>query len=98
MSTVTAPMVGSAEIHVNGSLLDPALGQRVSEVRVQDNLMLPTAFLIRFSDAEMANVDTHPLAVGASVEILMAAPGSSTPTSLVKGQVASSRRSSTTAA
>ncbi len=89
MSTVTTPMVGGAEIHVNGSLLDPTLGQRVSEVRVQDNLMLPTAFLIRFSDAEMANVDTHPFAVGASVEILMAAPGSSTPTSLVKGQVAS---------
>ena len=89
MSTVTTPMVGGAEIHVNGPLLDPTLGQRVSEVRVQDNLMLPTAFLIRFSDAEMANVDTHPFAVGASVEILMAAPGSSTPTSLVKGQVAS---------
>jgi uncharacterized protein involved in type VI secretion and phage assembly len=82
-------MVGGAEIHVNGSLLDPALGQRVSEVRVQDNLMLATSFLIRLSDAEMANVDTHPFVVGADVEILMAAPGSSTPTSLVKGKVAS---------
>ena len=55
-------MVAGAEVHVNGAPLDVALAQRISEVRVQENLMLPDSFLIRFADPGLENIDTHPFA------------------------------------
>jgi phage protein D len=80
-------MVAGAEVHVSGAPLDVALAQRISEVRVHQNLMLPDSFLIRIADAGLENIDTHPFAVGAAVEVLLAPPAGGTSTSLIKGQV-----------
>jgi phage protein D len=80
-------MVAGAEVQVNGTPLDVALAQRISEVRVHQNLMLPDSFVIRIADAGLDNIDTHPFAIGAAVELLLAPPAGGASVSLIKGQV-----------
>jgi phage protein D len=82
-------MVAGAEVHVGGAPLDVALAQRISEIRVHQNLMLPDSFLIRIADAGLESIDTHPFTVGAAVEVLFAPPAGGSSQSLIKGQVVS---------
>jgi uncharacterized protein involved in type VI secretion and phage assembly len=81
-------MISGAEIRINGQPLDPKLHDRLLEVRVQDNLRLPDAALIRISDPGLENVDSIPLEIGADVEILLAAIDATSLTSVFKGRIA----------
>jgi uncharacterized protein involved in type VI secretion and phage assembly len=79
--------IAGVEVVIDGQPLDPELARLVQEVRVEDHLTLPDAFLVRLSDPGLANVDSHPLDVGAEVEIRLAAPDGNRLTSLIRGQV-----------
>lgn len=85
--STTAQHFAGAEVRIGGATLDPQLAERLSEVRVQENLMLPDTFLLRLVDPELEYVDCGPLAIGAEVEILFAAPDATTLTSMIKGQI-----------
>jgi uncharacterized protein involved in type VI secretion and phage assembly len=88
-------LLASFEVKVAGSPLDPTLASRVLELKVEDNLVHPDAFLIRIDDPHLDQIDSNPLAIGAKVEIRFEKPGAqdeSGPTSLktvIKGQVTS---------
>jgi uncharacterized protein involved in type VI secretion and phage assembly len=82
----TAAIAG-VEVLVAGQPLDPTITPLLQEVRVEDNLMLPDAFLIRVSDPGLKHIDSHPLEVGVEIEIRLGGPDSSLLTSLIKGQV-----------
>lgn len=91
MSTATAPGrtagIAGVEVTVAGQPLDPRIAPLLQEVRVDDNLTLPDAFLIRFSDPGLKHIDANPFKVGAEVEVKMASPDANRVTSLIKGQV-----------
>ncbi len=91
MSTATVPGrtagIAGVEVTVAGQPLDPRIAPLLQEVRVDDNLTLPDAFLIRFSDPGLKHVDSSPFTVGAEVEIKMASPDGNRITSLIRGQV-----------
>jgi hypothetical protein len=53
MSPPAAPvLVAGVDINVAGQPLDPSLMDRLLEARVQDNLMLPDAFMLRLRDPD----------------------------------------------
>lgn len=79
--------IAGVEILVAGQPLDGRLQPLLQEVRVDDNLTLPDAFLVRISDPGLAHVDSHPFQVGTEVEIRLAAPDANRVTSLITGQV-----------
>src|SRR5438067_1000299 len=82
-----------AQVKVEGSPLDAALAARIIEVKVEDNLLHPDAFVIRIDDPQLEHMDSHPLSIGAHVEILFEKPGeqaesgSTSLKSVLKGQV-----------
>jgi phage protein D len=81
-------MISAVEVRVNGTPLDPELAAKLLEVRVEDHLRLPDAFLIRISDPGLEHVDSNPLEVGAEVEIKFAGIDSSDRlVTLLKGQI-----------
>jgi phage protein D len=80
-------MISGAEVRIDGRPLDPKLHERLVELRVQDNLRLPDSVVIRLSDPGLEAVDTIPLEIGASVEILLAAIDATSLTSIFKGQI-----------
>ena len=84
----TAQIAG-VEVLVEGQPLDAKLTRLLQEVRVEDDLTLPDAFAVRLSDPGLANIDTHPLQVGAEVEIRLGAPDANRLTPLMKGQITS---------
>jgi len=79
-----------AEVRIDGTPLAPELTERLVEVRVQDNLALPDAFLVRVADPELEQVDSGLFKIGAEVEILFASPDASMLTRLIKGQITTS--------
>lgn len=81
------PGIAGAEVRVGGQPLDPRLAPLLQEVRVEDNLTLPDAFLVRISDPGLAHIDDHPLEVGAEVEVHLGAPDGNRMTPIIKGQV-----------
>ncbi len=83
---LTAGIAG-VEVLVAGQPLDPTLAPLLQEVRVEDNLVLPDAFLIRLSDPGLKHIDSHPLEVGVEIEIRLGGPDAKMLTSLIKGQV-----------
>jgi uncharacterized protein involved in type VI secretion and phage assembly len=80
--------IAGVEVRVDGQPLDPNLAPLLQEVRVEDNLTLPDAFLIKLSDPGLKHIDTQPFVVGAEVEISLGAPDQNRLTPLLKGQVA----------
>jgi phage protein D len=83
-------MISAVEVRVNGTPLDPELAAKLLEVRVEDHLRLPDAFLIRISDPGLEHVDSNPLEVGAEIEIKFAGIDSSDRlVTLLKGQITS---------
>jgi len=90
MSTIangrTAGIAG-AEVLVAGAALDPRIAALIQDVRVDDNLTLPDAFLVRMSDPGLKHMDTLPMEIGSEIEIRLGAPDANTVTSLIKGQI-----------
>jgi uncharacterized protein involved in type VI secretion and phage assembly len=81
------PGIAGAEVRIGGQALDPNLVPLLQEVRVEDNLTLPDGFVVRMSDPGLKHIDSHPLEVGAEVEIHLGAPDSHRLTPLIKGQI-----------
>ena len=79
--------IAGVEVLVAGQPLDPTITPLLQEVRVEDNLMLPDAFLIRVSDPGLKHIDSHPLEVGVEIEIRLGGPDANLLTSLITGQV-----------
>jgi len=89
MSAPSSPLIAGAEIRVAGQEIDPELAAHVLEVRVEDHLMLPDAFVIRIADPQLKHVDSNPFEVGAEVEVQLAAADGNRLVSLLDGQVTS---------
>ena len=87
-TTALKPHVAACEVSVNGSPLSAQLQEMLREVKVVDSLMLPDVAHIRIEDTKGENVDSHPLKLGAKLEIKMAGETESTMTSIFKGQIA----------
>jgi phage protein D len=83
-----ATLVSAVEIKVGGQSIDPSLTERLLEARVQDNLMLPDAFLLRFRDPDFQLVDGTLFDVGAKIELKFASTGTSPPGEGFTGEVA----------
>ena len=81
----TTAGVAGVEILIAGQPLDPTLTPLLQEVRVEDNLTLPDAFLLRISDPGLKHVDTNPLEVGSEIEIRIGGPDAKQLTPLIKG-------------
>jgi uncharacterized protein involved in type VI secretion and phage assembly len=79
--------IAGAEVLVAGAALDPRVAALIQEVRVDDNLTLPDAFLVRMSDPGLKHMDTLPIEVGSEIEIRLGAPDGNRTTTMIKGQV-----------
>jgi phage protein D len=83
-----ADIVAGVEVRLGGRPLSPSLAQQLVEVRVQDNLMLPDTFLIRFTDPDLKQIDAPAFDIGSEVEILFASVQAGGLKSVCKGQIA----------
>jgi len=81
-------LVSAVEIKVGGQSLDPSVMQRLLEARVQDNLMLPDAFLVRLRDPDFKLVDGTLFDVGAQIELKFTSTGTAAPGEGFTGEVA----------
>jgi phage protein D len=88
---MTAPaasaMIAGAEVLIGGSPLPADLAGRVVEVRVEDHLMLPDAFLVRIADPGLQHVDDSPLKIGAEVVIRLAASTARALSTVMEGTI-----------
>lgn len=82
-------MIAGLEISVGGSPIDPKLAALLSEVVVDDYLMLPDAFTIKIVDPGLSHIDSHPFEVGAEVEIQMSSSEDRSLCELIEGQITS---------
>lgn len=83
----TQGVVAGIEVRLGGQALEPKVLQKLIEVRIQENLMLPDSFLMRISDPDMKQVDSSVYEIGAEVEILLASAHEGTLQPVFKGQV-----------
>jgi phage protein D/phage baseplate assembly protein gpV len=83
----TKGVVAGIEVRLGGQALEPKVLQKLIEVRIQENLMLPDSFLMRISDPDMKQVDSSVYEIGAEVEILLASAHEGTLQPVFKGQV-----------
>ncbi len=81
--------VSGAEVRVGGTKLDDSVGQRLVEARIQENLRLPDACLLRFSDPNLKTIDQFPIQIGSEIEVLLSAIDATSLTSIFKGKVVS---------
>jgi phage protein D len=81
--------VSGAEVRVGGTKLDDSVGQRLVEARIQENLRLPDACLLRFSEPNLATIDQFPIQIGSEIEVLLSAIDGTSLTSTFKGKVVS---------
>ncbi|HEX4520561.1 MAG TPA: VgrG-related protein [Gaiellaceae bacterium] len=81
--------VSGAEVRVGGTKLDDAIGQKLVEARIQENLRLPDACLLRFSDPGLEKIDQFPIQIGSDIEVLLSAIDGTSLTSTFKGKVVS---------
>ncbi|HWE81767.1 MAG TPA: VgrG-related protein [Gaiellaceae bacterium] len=82
-------LVSGAQVNVEGQAIDPQINGKLVEARVQENLRLPDACLLRFSDPGLEHVDTFPLQIGKQIEVLLSGTDATTLTSVFKGMVVS---------
>jgi phage protein D len=80
--------VAGIEVKVDGTVLDPAWRDLTLEVKVIDSLTLPDMALVRLSDPKGDKIDSHPMQLGADLEIKAGATGARSTTSIFKGQIA----------
>jgi phage protein D/phage baseplate assembly protein gpV len=89
---MTAPAqaehVAGIDVLVAGTKLDPKWRDLTIEVKVVDSLTLPDMALVRLSDPQGDNVDSHPLQLGKDIEIKAAAKEARATTTIFKGQIA----------
>ncbi len=71
--TVMETRVASVEIKVNGTLLMREL-EHLMEVKLEQNLMLPDAFTLRFADPEFELVDNAMFDIGNTVDLSFCSP------------------------
>jgi phage protein D len=81
--------VSGAEIRVDGQKLDDRYGQQLVEVRLQENLRLPDACLLRFTDPSLETIDSFPIKIGSQIEVLLAGTDDTSLTSVFKGMITS---------
>ncbi len=81
--------VAGAEIRCNGTKIDDQVGQNLVEARIQENLRLPDACSLRFSDPGLKTVDNFPIQIGNEIEVLLAGTDATSLTSVFKGTVTS---------
>jgi phage protein D len=81
--------VSGAEIRVGGQKLDDQIGQTLVEARIQENLRLPDACLLRFSDPGLKNIDSFPIKIGSEIEVLLSPVDGTSLTSIFKGVIVS---------
>jgi phage protein D len=80
-------LVAGVSVKVNGQPLDPDIP--IAEARVQDNLMLPDAFMLRVLDRDFKLVDGSTFDIGAKVELHFAAASErGGPEGVFKGEIA----------
>jgi phage protein D len=84
---VTQAAFAGAQVKIGGQPISET--GKVVEVRVQDSLILPDAFVIRFSDAGLELVDQGYFEVGNEIEIELAGLTQNTLTSVFKGEITS---------
>jgi phage protein D len=89
VTTKQQQLIAGVQIKVAGADLDPDLASHITDVRVEDHLMLPDAFTIRIGDPTLKHVDSHPLEVGAEIEIMLGASSGNVLAPLLSGQVTS---------
>jgi phage protein D/phage baseplate assembly protein gpV len=82
-----AKPVASAQVVVDGTPLDNKYMEQLLDVTVRDNLLLPDYALVRLRDPTAENLDSHPLKVGADLEVKLGAVEENTEQSLFKGQI-----------
>ncbi|HEY3766031.1 MAG TPA: VgrG-related protein [Gaiellales bacterium] len=81
------PLISGVEVTIDGDPLDSALAANLLEVRADQRYGLPAAFLVRIADPQLQHVDSSPLAVGASVDISLAAAGGDSLQPIISGQI-----------
>jgi phage protein D len=81
--------VSGAEIRVDGQKLDDRYGQQLVEIRLQENLRLPDACLLRFTDPNLETIDAFPIKIGSQIEVLLAGNDDTSLTSVFKGMITS---------
>jgi phage protein D/phage baseplate assembly protein gpV len=77
----------AAEILVAGTAVDDKYLQQLLEIQVRDNLLLPDTAVVRLRDPDGTYIDSHPLQVGAALEVKLGARGDSGVTSVFKGEI-----------
>jgi phage protein D/phage baseplate assembly protein gpV len=82
-----ANLTAGFEINVNGTTVAPELAQHLIEIRVDDHLRLPDSAVVRFSDPGLGQIDSHPFAIGAELEIKLGAAGATAVSTVFQGQV-----------
>lgn len=85
--SASPPLLPSGTVRIDGSPLPAELAALLVLLRVRDSLRLPDQAHLRFVDPQLAHVDDELLSVGRTVEVLYAAPGVGTPTSVFSGRI-----------
>jgi uncharacterized protein involved in type VI secretion and phage assembly len=80
--------VADLEVRIDGAPLDPIVAAQLVEARVQDDLLLPHAFQLRFRDPQFELCDGGALDVGKKVELHLGGPGGGETKMLFTGTVA----------
>lgn len=80
--------VAGVEVRIQGTPLDPQLAAHLSEIRVEDHLMLPDAFLVRIADPDLKHMDASAFEIGNQLEILFANPQAGGLQTITAGQIA----------
>jgi phage protein D len=86
--SVTETQVANAEIRVNGVLLTKEVENMV-ELRLDQNLMLPDAFLLRIADPLLELTDGNVFEIGKRFEFSFAGPEDRQPKPVFKGEITS---------
>lgn len=86
--TATAQHVGGLEVTIDGAPLDPTVNERLIDARVQDDLLLPDTFQLRFRDPAFELVDGTLFDVGKTVELKLSSPNGNAARPLFTGKVA----------
>jgi uncharacterized protein involved in type VI secretion and phage assembly len=74
-------------VRLDGSEAPPEVAGLLVGLRVRDSLHLPDQAVLKFADPALERVDQSLLTVGRTLEVLYAAPGSSTATSVFSGKI-----------
>lgn len=86
--SVTETQVAAAEVRIQGTLLGPEL-ENLVELRLEQNLMLPDAFLLRIADPMLQLMDGNTFLIGNSFEFSFAGPQDRRPKPVFKGEITS---------